>query len=95
MHTFVYPARFERGEKPGVVVITFRDLSEAITQGKGKGRALAGGGLPGRGDRRQDCRWARDAATVEGVTKRTPDSCPSADGRKSRPLSRDERGRNH
>jgi antitoxin HicB len=33
MRAFVYPARFERGEKPGVVVITFRDLPEAITQG--------------------------------------------------------------
>lgn len=33
MHTFVYPARFERGEKDGVLVVTFRDLPEAITQG--------------------------------------------------------------
>lgn len=40
MHTFVYPARFERGDKPGVIVITFRDLSEAITQGKGEKDAL-------------------------------------------------------
>lgn len=40
MHTFVYPARFARGDKPGVIVITFRDLSEAITQGKGEKDAL-------------------------------------------------------
>ena len=33
MRAFVYPARFDKGEKPGVVVITFRDLPEAITQG--------------------------------------------------------------
>jgi predicted RNase H-like HicB family nuclease len=40
MRTFVYPARFERGHKPGVLVITFRDFSEAITQGKGEKDAL-------------------------------------------------------
>jgi antitoxin HicB len=40
MRTFVYPARFEPGDKPGVLVITFRDLSEAITQGKGEKDAL-------------------------------------------------------
>ncbi len=40
MRTFVYPARFERGDKPGVVVITFRDVPEAITQGKGEKDAL-------------------------------------------------------
>jgi antitoxin HicB len=40
MHTFVYPARFEHGDKSGVIVITFRDLSEAITQGKGEKDAL-------------------------------------------------------
>ena len=40
MRTFVYPARFERGDKPGVLVITFRDLPEAITQGKGEKDAL-------------------------------------------------------
>lgn len=34
MHTFVYPAMFEPGEDPAVTVITFRDLPEAITQGK-------------------------------------------------------------
>ncbi len=35
MHTFVYPAKFERGDTPGVLVITFRDVPEAITQGNG------------------------------------------------------------
>ena len=40
MRTFVYPARFERGDKPGVHVITFRDVPEAITQGKGEKDAL-------------------------------------------------------
>ena len=40
MLTFVYPAKFERGDKPGVIVITFRDLSEAITQGNGEKDAL-------------------------------------------------------
>ena len=40
MRTFVYPARFERGDKPGVLVITFRDVPEAITQGKGQKDAL-------------------------------------------------------
>ena len=40
MRTFVYPARFERGDKGGVLVITFRDFSEAITQGNGEKDAL-------------------------------------------------------
>ena len=40
MRTFVYPARIERGDKPGVLVITFRDVPEAITQGKGEKDAL-------------------------------------------------------
>jgi antitoxin HicB len=40
MRTFVYPARFEGGDKPGVLVITFRDVPEAITQGKGEKDAL-------------------------------------------------------
>ena len=40
MRTFVYPARFEPGDKPGVLVITFRDFPEAITQGKGEKDAL-------------------------------------------------------
>ena len=40
MRTFVYPARFERGAKPGVIVITFRDVPEAITEGNGEKDAL-------------------------------------------------------
>ena len=36
MRTFAYPARLERGDTPGVLVITFRDFPEAITQGKGE-----------------------------------------------------------
>jgi antitoxin HicB len=36
----MYPAKFERGHKPGMVVITFRDVPEAITQGKGEKDAL-------------------------------------------------------
>ena len=36
MQTFVYPAGFERGEKAGVLVVTFRDVPEAITQGNGE-----------------------------------------------------------
>ena len=40
MRTFVYPARFERGDKPGVLVIAFRDVPEAITQGNGERDAL-------------------------------------------------------
>src|ERR1039457_3158893 len=33
-------ARFESGDKPGVVVISFRDVPEAITQGNGERDAL-------------------------------------------------------
>ena len=40
MRTFVYPARFGRGDMPGVLVVTFRDVPEAITQGKGEKDAL-------------------------------------------------------
>ena len=40
MRTFVYPARFERGNKSGVVVVSFRDVPEAITQGNGERDAL-------------------------------------------------------
>jgi antitoxin HicB len=36
MQTFVYPAKFERGDAPGVIVVSFRDVPEAITQGKGE-----------------------------------------------------------
>jgi antitoxin HicB len=40
VQAFVYPARFERGERPGVLVITFRDLPEAITQGRDEKDAI-------------------------------------------------------
>jgi len=40
VRTFAYPARFERGEAPGVLVVTFRDVPEAITQGDGKKDAV-------------------------------------------------------
>jgi len=40
VRTFVYPAKFERGDKSGVLVITFRDIPQAITQGKGEKDAL-------------------------------------------------------
>ena len=40
MRTFVYAAKFERGDKSGVLVITFRDIPEAITQGSGEKDAL-------------------------------------------------------
>jgi len=40
VRTFVYPAKFDRGERPDIVVITFRDVPEAITQGKGERDAL-------------------------------------------------------
>ena len=40
MRTFVYPAKFEPGEKAGVFVVTFRDLPEAITQGNGERDAV-------------------------------------------------------
>ena len=40
MQTFVYPAKFERGAKPGILVVTFRDIPEAITQGNGEKDAI-------------------------------------------------------
>lgn len=40
MRTFVYPARFEKGDQPGVLIVTFRDIREAITQGEGEDDAL-------------------------------------------------------
>jgi antitoxin HicB len=40
MRTFVYAAKFEGGDKPGVLVVTFRDVPEAITQGNGERDAL-------------------------------------------------------
>lgn len=40
MRTFMYPAKFERGDRAGVMVISFRDVPEAVTQGKGERDAL-------------------------------------------------------
>jgi antitoxin HicB len=40
VRTFVYPARFEKGNQPGVLVVEFRDVPEAITQGDGEKDAL-------------------------------------------------------
>jgi len=40
VRTFMYPAKFEPGDKAGVLVVTFRDLPEAITQGDGEKDAL-------------------------------------------------------
>jgi antitoxin HicB len=40
VRTFVYPSKFERGDKSGVFVVTFRDVPEAITQGNGEKDAL-------------------------------------------------------
>src|SRR6202022_1974695 len=40
MRTFVYRARFEPGEKPGVIVVSFPDVPEAITEGKGEADAI-------------------------------------------------------
>ena len=34
MQTFVYRATFESGDKRGVIVVSFPDVPEAITQGK-------------------------------------------------------------
>ncbi|MEK7409377.1 MAG: type II toxin-antitoxin system HicB family antitoxin [Acidobacteriota bacterium] len=40
MLTFLYPAKLEPGDNAAVVVVTFRDVPEAITQGKGEKDAL-------------------------------------------------------
>ena len=40
MRTFVYRARFEPGEKRGVIVVSFPDVPEAITEGKGEADAM-------------------------------------------------------
>ena len=34
MQTFAYAAEFEPGEKRGVIVVSFPDVPEAITQGR-------------------------------------------------------------
>jgi antitoxin HicB len=41
MRTFAYKARFEPGEKRGVIVVSFPDVPEAITEGEGEVDALA------------------------------------------------------
>jgi antitoxin HicB len=41
MRTFVYRARLEPGEKRGVIVVSFPDVPEAITEGKGEADAIA------------------------------------------------------
>ena len=41
MRTFSYPARLDRGNRAGVLVVTFRDIPEAIRQGDGEEDALA------------------------------------------------------
>jgi antitoxin HicB len=40
MRTFVYRARLEPGERRGVIVVSFPDVPEAITEGRGKDDAL-------------------------------------------------------
>jgi antitoxin HicB len=41
MKTYCYPVVLETGEEPGVVVVTFPDIPEAITEGDGRDDALA------------------------------------------------------
>ena len=41
MRTFVHRARFEPGEKRGVIVVSFPDVPEAITEGRGEADATA------------------------------------------------------
>jgi len=41
MHIFEYRARFEPGERKGVLVVSFPDVPEAITEGKGEAKARA------------------------------------------------------
>ena len=41
MRTFVYRAHFEPGEKRGVIVVSFPDVPEAITEGRGEADAMA------------------------------------------------------
>jgi antitoxin HicB len=36
MQTFTYPARFEPGDAAGVIVASFPDVPEAITEGEGR-----------------------------------------------------------
>ena len=41
MRTFVYRACFEPGEKRRVIVVSFPDVPEAITEGRGDADAMA------------------------------------------------------
>jgi antitoxin HicB len=41
VRTFVYRAQFEPGEKRGVIMVSFPDVPEAITQGRGEAHAMA------------------------------------------------------
>lgn len=47
MTTFSYPVRFEPGDDPAVIVVTFPDIPEAITEGTGlvEARAMAADAL--------------------------------------------------
>jgi antitoxin HicB len=40
MRTYTYRAQLGSGEKPGIVVVTFLDVPEAITEGNGEADAL-------------------------------------------------------
>lgn len=40
MQTFAYPAKLEPGDKPRKLIVSFRDVPEAITQGEGEKDAL-------------------------------------------------------
>jgi antitoxin HicB len=40
MRTYAYRAKIEPGEHPGIVVVSFPDVPEAITEGKGQADAL-------------------------------------------------------
>ena len=40
MRTLAYPVRCEPGDKPGISMITFRDVPETITQGESEEDAL-------------------------------------------------------
>ena len=43
MRLFTYPAIFEPGENPGVLVVTFPDVPEVVTEGNGEADARAMG----------------------------------------------------
>lgn len=41
MQTFAFPAEIEPGDNEGVMVVSFPDVPEAITEGRGRAEALA------------------------------------------------------